>query len=232
MMFQSITLWNFNTTMIKAIIFDFDGTLVDTAPDLIASANYVFKQHKQLEISYQEGLACSSDGTLAFLLKRFSKEEIDSQGLVNEFIEYYLTVCADNVSLFSDLEILLKNLYQQNIILGIVTNKPKIFTNKIIERLDIHHLFKFVISPDDGFKPKPDNDMLLNALTQENLKPTEVLYIGDGERDIIAANKTNVGSVLAAYGYIDPKENVEVWGNDYVINSSKDLKLLIDSFSL
>ena len=103
-MFQSITLWNFSTTMIKAIIFDFDGTLVDTAPDLIASANYVFKQHKQLEISYQEGLACSSDGTLAFLLKRFSKEEIDSQGLVNEFIEYYLTVCADNVSLFSDLE--------------------------------------------------------------------------------------------------------------------------------
>ena len=89
-----------------------------------------------------------------------------------------------------------------------------------------------MISPDDGFKPKPDNDMLVNALTQENLKPTEVLYIGDGERDIIAANKTNVGSVLAAYGYIDPKENVEVWGNDYVINSSKDLKLLIDSFSL
>ena len=81
-------------------------------------------------------------------------------------------------------------------------------------------------------KPKPDNDMLLNALTQENLKPTEVLYIGDGERDIIAANKTNVGSVLAAYGYIDPKENIEVWGNDYVINSAKDLKLLIDSFSL
>lgn len=74
--------------------------------------------------------------------------------------------------------------------------------------------------------------MLLTALTRENLKPTEVLYIGDGERDIIAANKTNVGSVLAAYGYIDPKENVEVWGNDYVINSSKDLKLLIDSFSL
>ena len=218
--------------MIKAIIFDFDGTLVDTAPDLIASANYVFKKHNQLEITYHEGLACSSDGTLAFLLKRFSKEEIDSQDLVNEFIEFYLTVCADNVSLFSDLEFLLKDLHQQNIILGIVTNKPKIFTHKIIERLDIQHLFKFVISPDYGFKPKPDNDMLISALMRENLNPAEVLYIGDGERDIIAANKTNVGSVLAAYGYIDTKENVEVWGYDYVINSSTDLKLLIDCFSL
>ena len=218
--------------MIKAIIFDFDGTLVDTAPDLIASANYVFKKHNQLEITYHEGLACSSDGTLAFLLKRFSKEEIDSQDLVNEFIEFYLTVCADNVSLFSDLEFLLKDLHQQNIILGIVTNKPKIFTHKIIERLDIQHLFKFVISHDDGFKPKPDNDMLISALMRENLNPAEVLYIGDGERDIIAANKTNVGSVLAAYGYIDTKENVEVWGYDYVVNSSTDLKLLIDCFSL
>ena len=218
--------------MIKAIIFDFDGTLVDTAPDLIASANYVFKKHNQLEITYHEGLACSSDGTLAFLLKRFSKEEIDSQDLVNEFIEFYITVCADNVSLFSDLEFLLKDLHQQNIILGIVTNKPKIFTHKIIERLDIQHLFKFVISPDDGFKPKPDNDMLISALMRENLNPAEVLYIGDGERDIIAANKTNVGSVLAAYGYIDTKENVEVWGYDYVVNSSTDLKLLIDCFSL
>ena len=166
------------------------------------------------------------------MLKRFSKEEIDSQDLVNEFIEFYLTVCADNVSLFSDLEFLLKDLHQQNIILGIVTNKPKIFTHKIIERLDIQHLFKFVISPDDGFKPKPDNDMLISALMLENLNPAEVLYIGDGERDIIAANKTNVGSVLAAYGYIDTKENVEVWGYDYVVNSSTDLKLLIDCFSL
>ena len=153
-MFQSITLWNFNTTMIKAIIFDFDGTLVDTAPDLIASANYVFKQYNKLEISYQEGLACSSDGTLAFLLKRFSKGGDRFTRLSNEFIEFYLTVCADNATLFGDLGILLNDFYQQNIILGIVTNKPKIFTNKIIERLDIHHLFKFVISPDDGFKTK------------------------------------------------------------------------------
>ena len=93
-------------------------------------------------------------------------------------------------------------------------------------------MFDIVLCPDDGFKPKPDNQMFFEVFDKLNVGHSQVIYVGDGERDIIAANASNVISVFASYGYIDPSENTEIWGYDLLINSTDDLKKLIDIFSL
>jgi phosphoglycolate phosphatase-like HAD superfamily hydrolase len=75
--------------MINTFLFDFDGTLVDTAPDLINTANEIFLKYNHKEISFQEGLGCSSNGINAFLKKRFSFDEINNNSLFDEFVEIY-----------------------------------------------------------------------------------------------------------------------------------------------
>ena len=116
--------------------------------------------------------------------------------------------------------------------IGIVTNKPRVFTDLILDHLGINSMFDIVLCPDDGFKPKPDNQMFLEVFDKLNVGHSQVIYVGDGERDIIAANASNIISVFASYGYIDPSENTETWGYDLLINSTDDLKKLIDIFSL
>jgi len=218
--------------MINTFLFDFDGTLVDTAPDLINTANEIYLKYNHKEISFQEGLGCSSNGINAFLKKRFTPDEINNNSLFDEFVEVYKNNCYLNASLFSGFLDILKDLKKRGLKIGIVTNKPRIFTDLILKHLGIDSMFDVVLCPDDGFKPKPDNQMFLEVFDKLNVVHSQVIYVGDGERDIIAANASNIISVFASYGYIDPSENTEIWGYDLLINSTGDLKKLIDIFSL
>ena len=218
--------------MINTFLFDFDGTLIDTAPDLINTANEIFLKYNHKEISFQEGLGCSSNGINAFLKKRFTSDEINNNSLFDEFVEIYKNNCYLNASLFPGFQDILEDLKKRGFKIGIVTNKPRIFTDLILSHLGIDSMFDIVLCPDDGFKPKPDNHMFLEVFDKLNVGRSQVIYVGDGERDIIAANASNIISVFASYGYIDPSENTEIWGYDLLINSTDDLKKLIDIFSL
>lgn len=218
--------------MINTFLFDFDGTLVDTAPDLINTANEIFLKHNRKEISFQEGLSCSSNGINAFLKKRFSFDEINNISLFDEFVEIYKNNCYKNASLFPGFQDILIDLKKRGFNIGIVTNKPRIFTDLILNYLRIDSMFDAVLCPDDGFKPKPDNQMFIEVFDKLQVDPSQVIYVGDGERDIIAANASNIISVFAGYGYIDPADNTEIWGYDLLINTADDLKKLINIFSL
>lgn len=218
--------------MINTFLFDFDGTLVDTAPDLINTANEIFLKHNRKEISFQEGLGCSSNGINAFLKKRFSFDEINNISLFDEFVEIYKNNCYKNASLFPGFQDILIDLKKRGFNIGIVTNKPRIFTDLILNYLRIDSMFDIVLCPDDGFKPKPDNQMFIEVFDKLQVDPSQVIYVGDGERDIIAANASNIISVFAGYGYIDPADNTEIWGYDLLINTADDLKKLINIFSL
>jgi phosphoglycolate phosphatase-like HAD superfamily hydrolase len=217
--------------MIKAVIFDFDGTLVDTAKDLIDTANIIFVKYDKSQISLKEGYVVASNGIHAFLNKRFSSSEIEKLDLVSQFKLIYQDCCNKSTNLFIGYDELLDELYNSKVLLGIATNKPRLFTDKIVDSLKIRHFFKFIYCPDDGFKPKPSSHMLDNAIKELNINSNEILYVGDAERDIISSNKANIGSVLASYGYIDPDENTETWGHDYLIHSANDLKRLLYNFS-
>ena len=214
--------------MIKSIIFDFDGTLVDTAPGLILTANKIFKKYNKDLIDSQQGVLIASNGITAFLKLRFTDEEIANNSLFDEFFKQYINDCCHDANFFDGFDDLLKTLKNKGILLGIVTNKPRIFTNKIADSLKINQLFDIVLCPDDGYEPKPSSEMLTKALGEMNLMPSEALYVGDGERDIIAANRINIGSVFASFGYVNPNDLPDVWGYDYCIKNPLDLLKLIN----
>jgi len=202
---------------IKAVLFDFDGTFGDTAPDLIHSANFIFNQHNKEILSFAEGRQIASDGIKAFLDKRFNNSIDDYEQLTKEFIDYYYNHLQDNFKLFDGIDSLIDSLDKNNIAWGIVTNKSRMFTDKLLNLYHLNLRCHIVVCGDDGFKPKPEPDTLLFAMKSLNVAKEQTIYIGDGLRDIIAAKKANIKSILATYGYLKIDDQYSDWGADYII---------------
>ena len=202
---------------IKAVLFDFDGTFGDTAPDLIHSANFIFNQHNKEKLSFAEGRQIASDGIKAFLDKRFNNSIDDYEQLTKEFIDYYYNHLQDNFKLFDGIDSLIDSLDKNNIAWGIVTNKSRMFTDKLLNLYHLNLRCHIVVCGDDGFKPKPEPDTLLFAMKSLNVAKEQTIYIGDGLRDIIAAKKANIKSILATYGYLKIDDQYSDWGADYII---------------
>ena len=209
----------------KAILFDFDGTLVDTAPGLIFTANQIFKKFNKRILENDRGLAIASDGVMAFLRERFDDEFISKNNLHEEFVSRYIENCTYKVSLFPGGLNLLEKIYKSSQKLGIVTNKPRVFVESIIKFLKIEHFFDLIVCPDDGFKAKPNPEMMHFA--QKSLEITnsaDIMYVGDGERDLIASKHAAFYVVFAKYGYIDPYLDWSKWQFDKLINTLSDLE--------
>ena len=202
---------------IKAVLFDFDGTFGDTAPDLIHSANFVFNQHNKEILSFTEGRQIASDGIKAFLDKRFDNSIDDYEQLTKEFINYYYNHLQDNFKLFDGIDSLIDSLDKNNIAWGIVTNKSRMLTDKLLSLYHLNARCHVVVCGDDGFKPKPDPDTLLFAIKSLNVAKEQTIYIGDGLRDIIAAKEANIKSILVTYGYLKVDDQYSDWGADYII---------------
>jgi 2-phosphoglycolate phosphatase len=202
---------------IKAVLFDFDGTFGDTAPDLIHSANFIFNQHNKEILSFAEGRQIASDGIEAFLDKRFDSSIDDYEQLTKEFLNYYYNHLQDNFKLFDGVDSLIDSLDKNNIAWGIVTNKSRMLTDKLLNLYHLNNRCHVVVCGDDGFKPKPEPDTLLFAIKSLNVAKEQTIYIGDGLRDIIAAKKANIKSILVTYGYLKVDDQYSDWGADYVI---------------
>ena len=203
---------------IKAVLFDFDGTFGDTAPDLIHSANFIFNQHNKEILSFTEGRQIASDGIKAFLDKRFDNSIDDYEQLTKEFINYYYNHLQDNFKLFDGIDSLIDSLDKNNIAWGLVTNKSRMLTDKLLNLYHLNTRCHVVVCGDDGFKPKPDPDTLLFAIKSLNVAKEQTIYIGDGLRDIIAAKKANIKSILVTYGYLKVDDQYSDWGADYIID--------------
>jgi len=202
---------------IKAVLFDFDGTFGDTAPDLIHSANFIFNQHNKEILSFAEGRQIASDGIKAFLDKRFDNSVDDYEQLTKEFLNYYYNHLQDNFKLFDGIDSLIDSLDKNNIAWGIVTNKSRLLTDKLLNLYNLNTRCHVVVCGDDGFKPKPEPDTLLFAIKSLNVTKEQTIYIGDGLRDIIAAKRANIKSILVTYGYLKVDDQYYDWGADYII---------------
>lgn len=211
--------------MIKAYLFDFDGTIGDTFYDLTSAANFIFKKYNKSSINFILGREIASDGIDAFLSLRFDRKEYHYKKLRLEFLEYYEKHVNDNFSFFDGILDLIDNLEKNNLLWGIVTNKSRNLTQKILINSNLLNRCPLLICGDDGFKPKPSPDMLIHALKILNLSCDEVIYVGDGYRDIEASKCAKIKSVIAAYGYLKSTDKFHDWGADYVINHPDELKV-------
>lgn len=210
---------------VHAVLFDLDGTLLDTADDLGNALNYVLKL-KGLPTCTSEVYRCAaSHGSKGLLELGFGDQmsNHDFEELKAIFLDHYESNICEATSLFPETEELLQKLNEQNIPWGVVTNKPGFLTDQLLPSFDIFKHSKINVSGDTLEKRKPHPEPLLHAANVISVEPRNVLYVGDAERDISAANAANMTSVIADYGYISENDTPENWQANLRINSALEL---------
>lgn len=215
--------------MVSAILFDLDGTLVDTAPDLGYALNLQLQHHGKPTLSDAEIRPFASHGSKGLLGLGFNIHPNDTHFTVmkDEYLNLYESVLTRSPLLFDGMRLTLDKIIEKGLSWGIVTNKPGRFTNPLVFHLGLHQEAACVISGDDAPKPKPSPETLLLACERANLQPEQCLYVGDAERDIQAGKAAGMKTIVAMYGYIDQADKPEEWGADYSITTPQEILAFI-----
>lgn len=216
---------------IKTVLFDLDGTLADTAPDLAASLNHVLKNHDYDPLPYEIIRPIVSHGGMALVTLGFGEDHPDFDSLYKELLEYYKNNIANETTLFPGMNELLQELENENINWGVVTNKPGWLTDPLLDALNLTSRAATIVSGDTLEQRKPHPAPLLHACNQAGSKAEECLYIGDAERDIEAGNRAGMTTIVALFGYIAESDTPHTWGAHASINSPQAIIPIIQSLS-
>ena len=212
----------------KALLFDLDGTLLDTAPDFVTALN------KQLGLHGREPLPDSAvrtsvtNGPIGLIQTGvgLTPEHRDFESLREEFLELYFANLADKTVLFDGLAQVLEQCSQQDIPWGIVTNKPSRYTDAVLQQLPLQGAAT-VICPDHVAQPKPHPEPMFLACKEIDIAPADCLYVGDHIRDIDAGRAAGMRTIAAAWGYIEAGQNIHQWNADWVVEQSQQLHSLL-----
>ncbi|MBB2494980.1 N-acetylmuramic acid 6-phosphate phosphatase MupP [Aquipseudomonas ullengensis] len=215
---------------LRAVLFDMDGTLLDTAPDFIAVCQ-AMRAARDLPAQDEKLIRDQiSGGARAMVAANFA---IDPQtegfeALRLEFLERYLEHCAVLSQLFPGMAELLAEIEQAKLIWGVATNKPVRYAEPIMQRLGLAERSAVLVCPDHVSRSKPDPEMLLLACAKIGVQPGEVLFIGDDARDIEAGRAAGCKTAAVTYGYIHPDDNPRHWGADVVVDHPLELREVLD----
>ena len=216
---------------IKTVLFDLDGTLADTAPDLAAALNHVLKLHNCEPLPYETIRPFVSHGGMALITLGFGKDHPEFDILYNELLQYYQNNIANKTVLFPGMYELLLELEEKNINWGVVTNKPSWLTEPLLDALNLTSRAVAIVSSDTLEHRKPHPAPILHACKQAGSKADECIYIGDAERDIEAGNRAGMPSIIALFGYIADSDTPGDWGAHSSINHPQEIISLIESLN-
>ena len=213
----------------QGVFFDLDGTLADTAPDLVAATNQLLLARNLPLKPYEFLRPYASAGARGLLEGAFgiAPDHPDFIGLRDEFFANYEKALLVESKLFDDMDRLLAQMEQASIPWGIVTNKSERFTNPLTELMGLRQRAVSTVSGDTTPYSKPHPEPILYAARIANIDPTKSLYVGDDIRDVIAGKAAGMQTVAAAYGYCGCKEPPEAWGADFLIHSPLELLQII-----
>lgn len=213
--------------MIKAVLFDLDGTFADTAPDLAYALNQVLQQENLPPLPYKHIRPVVSHGGIALIKLGFSElspESREFKRLRQSLLDVYKKNISKHTRLFSGMDRLIERLEKNNVLWGIVTNKPSWLTDPLMSDLGLTHRAAAIVSGDTTAERKPHPLPLIHACEQMQCKPVECLYVGDAERDIIAGNRAGMKTITALFGYIEANDSPENWGADAMISEPLDIE--------
>lgn len=216
---------------IKTVLFDLDGTLADTAPDLAAALNHVLTKHNYSPLAYEKIRPVVSHGGMALVTLGFGKEHPKFDTFYKELLDHYQANIANETTLFPGMSELLLQLENDNINWGVVTNKPAWLTDPLMDALNLTSRAATIVSGDTLEQRKPHPAPLLHACHQAGSRAEECLYIGDAERDIEAGNRAGMTSIVACFGYIAETDSPENWGAHSLIDSPQAIIPIIQSLS-
>lgn len=216
--------------MIKAVFFDLDGTLADTALDLGFALNEQRKLHGLPPIDQAVIRPHASHGARGLLKIGFDVSPGDPQfdAMRNEFLDLYERHICTHTTIFPDVEETLSELTKRGIAWGIVTNKPARFTEPLLQQLGLTTNAGCIVSGDTCARAKPHPDSLIHACALIGATPDECIYVGDAKRDIEAAIAAGMKSVVAMWGYLGVEDAPADWGADVSINAPQDLITLLE----
>lgn len=200
----------------NTVLFDLDGTLLDTAPDLASALNQQRINHDLAALPLPVIRPTVGYGSRAMLKLGFDVDENHPRytSLLEEFLSLYQIQLTKQTKLFPEMGQVLKHLEDEHITWGIVTNKPSRFTLDILKALKLEHRAACIICGDSLSKRKPDPDQILHACQLLKQDPGTCLYVGDTSIDVIASKAAGTKSLVALYGYISNDEDPYSWKAD------------------
>lgn len=212
-------------TGIRTVLFDLDGTLADTAPDLAYALNTLLQEHGKAALPYETIRPVASHGAAGLIELGFgiARDTARFKPLRERFISIYRAHLTRETRLFPGMPVLLDQLTARGINWGIVTNKPAFLTDPLIEQLGLSEDAVCVVSGDTTANRKPHPEPMLHACQLAGSKPEECLYVGDAARDIEAGNAAGMQTLVALFGYIGAQEHPETWGASGLIQSPQDI---------
>jgi 2-phosphoglycolate phosphatase len=220
-----------NKHPLEAVLFDLDGTLIDTAPDFANAVNKLRQRHQRSDIAYPLIRQTVSHGARALVTLAFDLKEDDDgfDELRIELLDLYSQHLCVDTCLFPGMAELLDWLDQQQIPWGIVTNKPRQYAEPIIAALGLNQRCQSLVCPDDVRNTKPDPEPMFLACQQLNCAADNTLYLGDHRRDIDAGKNANMKTLATNYGYIEPDDPSSGWNADFYVNHGDEIKAVINA---
>lgn len=211
-----------------AVLFDLDGTLVDTAPDMVASLAWVVESHGRPPVDASTSRANVSNGSIGLLKLAFDDvDDAQMLQLQRQFLDHYQQRVARESRVFDGLDVLLDQLDAQKMPWGVVTNKPQALTDSLLVSLRLQPRMACAISGDTLPQRKPHPAPMLLASRILDVEPARVVYVGDAARDIEAGIAAGMGTIAAGWGYITADDDPAHWNADAVATNPAELSQLL-----
>ena len=213
--------------IIKCILLDLDGTILNSGPDLLLSLNHVLKKQNLKTIDKNTIGSLVGGGAKAMIEKAYhfldkKPPSNEMENLINIFLDFYFKNCSNNSNLYPNVENTIKSL-KSEFKVALCTNKKQEISEKILEEFNIKKFFDFILGSSEKHKLKPNTDMLEYCLKMLNVRPEQTIMVGDSMNDIIPAKKIGVKTIFVNYGY--GQLDKSTWPNHIVSSFDEILQI-------
>ncbi|MGY4828343.1 phosphoglycolate phosphatase [Sphaerotilaceae bacterium SBD11-9] len=215
--------------VIRAVLFDLDGTLIDSAPDLAGAGNDMRTARGLPELPYEQFRPMVGSGArgMVGIAMQVGPADAEFAALRDEFLKRYEQRMTQLTRVFDEMHSVLAALDALGMPWGIVTNKAARFTEPLVRQLGLDSVAATVVSGDTTPHSKPHPAPLLEAARRMNVPPGHCVYVGDDLRDVRAGQAAGMGTVVAAWGYLGAGDPVDAWGADHIIETPGQLLKLL-----
>lgn len=214
--------------MTRLVLFDLDGTLLDTGPDIAAALNRVRAEHGLDPVPYAPLRACVSHGAAAVVRCGFpDADEATRAMLRTRLLAHYAERLADQTALFPGMDAVLAALEDGGLRWGVVTNKPGWLTGPLLDRLGLAPRAACIVSGDTTPHLKPHPAPVLRACRACAVAPADAWYVGDAERDVQAGRAAGSRTAVALFGYVSDDDRPQDWGADALLTEPSGLLALV-----
>ncbi|MDQ9010676.1 HAD-IA family hydrolase [Acinetobacter gerneri] len=216
----------------KAVLFDLDGTLIDTAADFIRIIQDMCKEEGRAVVAADLIRTQVSEGARAMVKLVYPELDVNDPVFLahrQRFLDLYGADIAVDTDLFEGMYPLLEELEAHQIPWGIVTNKPRWLSEALLKALNLTERCAVLVCPEDVSKTKPDPEPMYLAAKHIQIAAEDCIYVGDHPRDIDAGRAANMYTILAAYGYLplEYKDDLDAWKADCIVQNVNELQQII-----